>query len=36
MSGHAAIHLSQSIKDLKLKVDRMGGGHGGVGSMQIF
>jgi hypothetical protein len=35
-AGPAAIHLLQSIKDLKLKVDTMVGGHGGVGTYADF
>jgi hypothetical protein len=35
-AGPAAIHLSQSIKGLKLKVDTMVGGHGGVGTYAAF
>jgi len=34
--GPEAIHLSQAIKDLKLKVDLMVGGHGGVGTYADF
>jgi hypothetical protein len=35
-AGPAAVHLSQSIKNLKLRVDTMVGGHGGVGTYADF
>jgi hypothetical protein len=35
-AGPPAVHLSQSIKDLNLKVDTMVGGHGGVGKYADF
>jgi glyoxylase-like metal-dependent hydrolase (beta-lactamase superfamily II) len=34
--GPAAVHLGQSIKDLKIRVDTMVGGHGGVGTYADF
>jgi len=35
-AGAPAVHLAQSIKDLKIKVDTMVGGHGGVGTYADF
>ena len=35
-AGAPAVHLAQSIKALKIKVDTMVGGHGGVGTYADF
>jgi hypothetical protein len=34
--GPLAVHLAQSIKDLKIRVNTMVGGHGGVGTYADF
>jgi len=35
-AGPAAVHMAQSIKELKLRVDTMVGGHGGIGTYADF
>jgi hypothetical protein len=35
-AGPAAVHLAQAIKSLKLNVNTMVGGHGGVGTYADF